>query len=193
MRTMRIVLAVAVAMAMTVIVSKPSASGLVGIYGVIERVVFEPSQAAPERVQVWGAFVYVNGGVGKDAGMSAIERGYLYFRLPEAALATPADVTLIRREWADLHTMAGSPDGVGFGRWGYIGRFADLGQATQETGPWFLERGVKSASYTDLRVRPATETPASPAAYQTNAGVVRLAAAGGHSLLVSRLRAKIAR
>jgi hypothetical protein len=39
-----------------------TASGPVGIYGVIERVVFEPDESAAQRIQVWGAFAFVEGG-----------------------------------------------------------------------------------------------------------------------------------
>ena len=61
-----------------------SASGQAGIIGVIERVVFEPSAEAPERVQVWGAFTiaqYVpSQGFTRYYGPGS--RGYLYFTLP---------------------------------------------------------------------------------------------------------------
>ena len=35
------------------------ASGPAGIYGVVSKVVFEPNDAAPERIQIWGAFTLV--------------------------------------------------------------------------------------------------------------------------------------
>ena len=34
-------------------------SGPVGIFGIVEKVVFEPDERAPERIQVFGAFAYV--------------------------------------------------------------------------------------------------------------------------------------
>ncbi|MBW8895458.1 MAG: hypothetical protein JF613_04655 [Acidobacteria bacterium] len=37
------------------------ASDMVGIYGIVEKVVLEPSDAAPQRVQVWGAFALAEG------------------------------------------------------------------------------------------------------------------------------------
>ena len=43
-----------------------TASGPLGIYGIVEKVVFEPNEAAPERIQVWGAFTYVNGATAGD-------------------------------------------------------------------------------------------------------------------------------
>ena len=39
-----------------------SASGPVGIYGIIDKVVFEPNEQNAERLQVWGVFAYVDGG-----------------------------------------------------------------------------------------------------------------------------------
>ena len=40
------------------------ASGPLGIYGIVEKVVFEPNEQAPERIQLWGAFAYVDGAAG---------------------------------------------------------------------------------------------------------------------------------
>ena len=59
-----------------------TASGPLGIYGIVERVVMEPNEKAPERIQVWGAFAYVDGMAGEGLTVSAAKRGYLYFRLP---------------------------------------------------------------------------------------------------------------
>ena len=62
------------------------ASGPLGIYGIVEKVVFEPNEQAPERIQVWGAFAYVEGGVGQSSlTVSKPVRGYLYFRLLPAS------------------------------------------------------------------------------------------------------------
>ena len=57
-------------------------SGLVGIYGIVEKVIFEPNERSPERIQIWGAFAFVDGGVGQTATISRPQRGYLYFTLP---------------------------------------------------------------------------------------------------------------
>jgi hypothetical protein len=59
----------------------PTASGPLGIYGIIEKVVLEPDGAPPERIQLWGAFAYVEGGSGQSLTVSPAVRGYLYFRL----------------------------------------------------------------------------------------------------------------
>jgi hypothetical protein len=83
------------------------ASDPVGIYGVIERVVFEPDAAAPQRVQVWGAFALSDGRSG-DSYLPP-QRGYLYYTL------TPGQEDICRKEWADLASVAGSGQAVGFG------------------------------------------------------------------------------
>lgn len=180
--------------AVVLLTTTARASGLVGMYALIERVVLEPNAQSPERIQVWGAFAYANGGVGDGMiGWSDATRGYMYFALP--TLVTPDDrsTTLIRREWADLTAVAGTGQVVAFGRWGYIGRFDVLtGDGAQ--GPhMFLERAPWGGERTDLRIRGAGETPRSPAAYQFNAGVVRIPAEGTHRALVAQLRAAAAR
>lgn len=83
------------------------ASDMIGVYAVIEKVVFEPSQAQPERVQVWGAFATAESRNNDD--YSAPQKGYLYYSCPAQQLAT------CRNEWADLQSVAGKGSGVGFG------------------------------------------------------------------------------
>jgi hypothetical protein len=46
---------------------------------------------------------------------------------------------------------------------------------------------VSGGAPTDLRVRPATETPSNPAMYQTNFGVVKLTEAN-HADVIRRLK-----
>ena len=164
-------------------------SGPVGIYGIVEKVVFEPSEAAPERIQVWGAFAYVDqsttGGV-----VSPIRRGYMYFMLPRPAPTATTGET-IRKEWADLKAVAGTNQAVAFGRWGYIAGFSALDPAERPTPPSFLYHarpGGGGGDASDLRVRPATEPPTDPAVYQTNVGVVKLPDTGNHAELVKKLR-----
>jgi hypothetical protein len=208
---------VIVCLALAVVGSPLSASGPVGIYGIVERVVFEPNETAPERVQVWGAFVYANGcsssaawaagapvecGVlsaraaeNQRGGVSPVSRGYLYFKLPAVVpdLTTEADVDLVKREWADLKAVAGTGQAVGFGRWGYIGSFSDIrpDRPARVYENVLRPTGYRGGDLTDLRVRPASEAPVSPATYQTNAGVVRLSDRGGHADIVAQLRSRL--
>ena len=164
------------------------ASGPLGIYGIVEKVVFEPNEQSPERIQVWGAFAYVESSVvNQSLTISKPARGYLYFRLGGSADG------LVRNEWADLKSVAGTGQAVGFGRWGYIGGFGSLQpDAANTTPPYILERtGPNSATRTDLRVRPATEKPTAPALYQTDSGVVKLSATGSHAAIVEQLKAAL--
>src|SRR5262245_19470404 len=68
------------------------ASGPVGIFGIIEKVLYEPNASAPERLQVWGAFSYVEGANQSAVQVSNITRGYLYFRLPSIDLVDAREV-----------------------------------------------------------------------------------------------------
>lgn len=189
-----------------------SASGPVGFYGIVERVVFEPDSTAPQRIQVWGVFAYANGcspravasgapaecsvasasAAAQSAGVSSVERGYLYFTMPTVTpgLTTEADVNLVKREWADLHAVAGTGQAIGFGRWGYIGPFGQMSpdRKAQTYENVIRPTGHRGGDITDLRVRPAAEVPGSPATYQTNAGIVRLSDRGSHADIVRLLR-----
>ena len=170
-----------------------TASGRVAVYGIIERVVFEPSEQAPERLQVWGAFAYAESGAG---AVSAIRRGYLYFRLPEPIPSmryTPTAETLrvIKAEWADLKMVAGTNQAVAFGNWWYITTFdAFQDPAKSPTMPAFFMPNTANEKL-DMRVRPASEPPASPAVYETNAGLVKLSDSGNQAALVRQLREAI--
>jgi hypothetical protein len=83
------------------------ASDPTGIYAFVDRVVLEPSDAAPERIQVWGGFALAkteNRNDYRDA-----ERGYMYFKL------RPGDEAVCKNEWADLKSVAGTGQIVAFG------------------------------------------------------------------------------
>jgi hypothetical protein len=171
-----------------------NASGALGIYGIVEKVVLEPDAKAPQRIQVWGAFAYVDGTAGDGLTVSTAKRGYLYFRLP-----TPADgfaiglQDAVLKEWADLQRVAGTGQAIGFGQWGYIGAFDSLRPDTRSgMPPYILERGPGNP-LTDLRVRPRSEAPVSPALYQTNTGMVKLTEGGSHAAIVQALRDALTR
>jgi hypothetical protein len=83
------------------------ASDPVGVYALIDKVVLEPSETAPARIQVWGAFALTDGRRGD--GYQAPQRGYLYLAVQ------PGKEDVCRKEWADLKALAGSGEGVGFG------------------------------------------------------------------------------
>jgi len=163
-----------------------SASGPVGVYGVIEKVVFEPNEQSPVRVQHWGAFAFADGAAGGNQ-VSEIRRGYMYFGTngpPTAAVVT---------EWKDLKAVAGTGQAVGFGLWQYTGPFENLKpSAPPDNLPhmYALFSGGGS-EFVDMRVRPANETPGKPALYQTNSGIVKLPDSGSHAEIVKQLRAAV--
>jgi hypothetical protein len=92
-----------------------SASDPVGVYAVVEKIVLEPSDAAPQRIQIWGAFSLADRNHTDNYGPP--ERGYLYYSCPQG------QDSVCRNEWADLKTVAGKNAGIGFG-----GRYKDLGR-----------------------------------------------------------------
>lgn len=90
------------------------ASDPVGIFALIDKVVLEPNDTAPERIQIWGSFCFAEGKSGDQ--YAAPKTGYVYYKLPveKAAVA--------KKEWADLKSIAGKREVIGFGA-----RFAEKG------------------------------------------------------------------
>ena len=90
------------------------ASDPVGIYALVDKVVFEPNETNPERIQVWGAFAIAEG---YGYTYKNAERGYLYYK------ANSEKPTACRNEWTDLKTVAGTGQIVAFGsRYGEKGK-----------------------------------------------------------------------
>jgi hypothetical protein len=78
-----------------------------GVYARVDKVVFEPNETAPERIQIWGAFALA---VKENPNSyEPAQRGYLYYSL------TPGKEEICRKEWADLKSIAGSGQIIGFG------------------------------------------------------------------------------
>lgn len=127
-----------------------SASGPAAVYAIVEKVVLEPSDTSPMRIQVWGVFAIADDKPG--LGYSAPQRGYMYFSLP-----LPEDQQVLRgarvpsqqvalTEWADLKRIAGTGAAVAFG------------ERSNWTG----------------RVRKPSETPALPEKYPVYNGITQL-------------------
>lgn len=98
------------------------ASDFVGVYCLPDKVVLEPNETEPQRVQIWGAFLLADTKTG-TMYLSA-ERGYLYYSCPQGK-----DKACVN-EWTDLKALAGSGKGVGFG-----GRFQPAGQLHKAADP----------------------------------------------------------
>jgi len=80
--------------------SAARASDPTGIYAFVDRVVFEPSETAPERIQVWGGFALAKTENRND--YHDAERGLLYFKL------RVGEEEICLKEWADLKSVAGT-------------------------------------------------------------------------------------
>ena len=111
------------------------ASDMVGVYAVIEKVMLEPGDAAPQRIQVWGAFALSDQKSGSNYGPA--QRGYLYYACPAG------QETVCRKEWADLKAVAGRDTGVGFGaRYKETGRIRKADDKPASPDMYPIERGV---------------------------------------------------
>jgi hypothetical protein len=144
------------------------ASDPVGVYAVVDKVVFEPNETNPTAVQIWGAFSLAvprssDGAQRKPEGSfgsitngdiyAAVQKGYLYFTCPKGR------ETSCRNEWADLKSLAGKHQIAGFGtRWG-----------------------------SHVTVRQAADPPAAPDEYVSNVGVVKLGSYSANPELAAAL------
>ena len=81
------------------------ASDPVGIYVIADKVVLEPKDGSPERVQIWGAISLAEG---HGSTYAAATNGYLYFKLK------PGKEETCLKEWKDLQSVAGTGQIVGF-------------------------------------------------------------------------------
>jgi hypothetical protein len=177
-KTMLALVSLAV-LAQTLVASTP-----VGLYALIDRVVLEPNDQSPERIQVWGSFALVDRGIDAARGTTKPKKGYLYFEMPP--LATAAEVAAVRREWADLRAVAGTNQGVAFGSYRYVGAFDD------KTTMYVAVRiGVNTWEREEVLVHPPSRRPSGPVAYVTNTGIVKLPATGSHAAVLSALKSSL--
>lgn len=96
------------------------ASDPVGVFAVIDKVVFEPNDISPQRIQVWGAFSLAKGKFGSD--YEAPQVGYLYFTIK------PGQEEICKKEWADLKSVAGTRQAVTF-----ASRYAPIGRLRKDS------------------------------------------------------------
>jgi hypothetical protein len=137
------------------------ASEMVGIYAIVDKVVFEPDEKAPLRVQIWGTFVTTREATPK--------RGYMYFQLPGTFLRQEANEAA-KKEWADLKAVAKTGQAVAFGQ-----RFFPFVHQLQ-ANEYFKTLG---------RVRSAADPPVSPDPYPINIGLSKVS----NSTTVNKLKA----
>jgi hypothetical protein len=92
----------------------------VDIYALVEKVVLEPNDVAPESIQIWGALAFDRPGDWKFPGLGRVQghppnerrRGYLYFRL----CRVKKEARMLRSGWNELKALAGSGQAVEFDR-----------------------------------------------------------------------------
>jgi hypothetical protein len=179
-------------------VSAAYGSGPIRVYALIERVVFEGPEDAPEAVRVYGAFTFVEERLSSN---STPQTGYMYFRLPPDR--DPHDFRLPRdareltwNEWRDFAEVAGTGEAVAFGAYSYSGNFDLLGADSSwpeagllpyAGGPGLY--GIPRAT-ANLTVRPESSSPTDAAYYAPGIGVVRLGE-GNHGAIVEALRSAL--
>jgi hypothetical protein len=183
MKTIRIRAAMLVMAGLFVTTLNVRASGPASTYAVLERVTFEPNETAPERIQIWGAFSFVQGTARAPFLTSEPQRGSMYFRLPMSA--TDAQKQTIRKEWADLKSVAGTGQAIAFGNWFYTGDFAQA----QSNGRILGQNVAGYDGSADVRVRKDSEPKGEPTVYTTGAGLVKLPATGSHATVVAQMKA----
>jgi hypothetical protein len=126
-----------------------AASDPLGIYAIVDKVVLEPDDAAPQRVQVWGAFALSDGQSGD--GYGAPQVGYVYYTCPQGQDRT------CRNEWADIKSVAGKGVGIGFGgRYFPTGRIRKAGEKLASPDAYPIRMGVVRMS--SLHDQPAIVT-----------------------------------
>jgi hypothetical protein len=86
--------------------SAARASDPVGIYALVDKVVFEPSSGPAERARIWGAFCLATR---RSDEYAPPQRGYLYVTTPRGKEAD------CRKEWADLKRVAGTDQVIALG------------------------------------------------------------------------------
>ena len=132
-----------------------TASDPVGVYGIVEKVVFEPNDNAPQRIQVWGAFAVAQKTNPND--YQPAQRGYLYYTL------TPGKESICLTEWKDLKAVAGTGQPVAFGvRWTAKDRLRKSTEKAESPDVYTLGSGVVKLNtshrlYTELKNALATK------------------------------------
>jgi hypothetical protein len=124
------------------------ASGPIGVYARVDKVVFEPSSAEPERIRISGVFITAQETPDNSAVYSSPQRGYLYLALPKG------NEELARREWQDLKSVAGTREVVGFGSsWGAKVHVRKPDEEVKSPGDYPMGNGVVKINSDQPRAR----------------------------------------
>jgi hypothetical protein len=110
------------------------ASDPVAVYARVDKVVLEPSQSAPEAIQLWGVFSLAKPDNRDDYLPPA--RGYLYFKLAD-------DRATALNEWTDLQHVAGTGQVVSFGsRYALKARIRTPNERPEAPDPYTVSVGL---------------------------------------------------
>jgi hypothetical protein len=112
---------IAAVLMLLVLGSIARASDPIGVYALVDRVVMEPSEGMPERVQIHGVFTMADQ---QSRSYTEPVRGYLYYSLPAS------EQEAARTEWSGLTSLAGTGQVVGFGN-----RYKAYGRIRTDAGP----------------------------------------------------------
>jgi hypothetical protein len=127
----------------------------IGVYALIDRVVLEPAEGKPTRIQIWGSFSVAKGKFGSEYERPV--RGYLYFSID------PKKPDDCRNEWSDLRSVAGTGQGVAFAsRYSAMGRLRPATEQPKEPDVYPLEFGIQRTNGGPaalLRLHPAPLHP----------------------------------
>ncbi len=141
-----------------------------GVYAVIDKVVLEPKEGKPERIQVWGSFCLAKGRSGNEYELPA--RGYLYYAID------PQKLDDCRTEWSDLQSVAGKNEGIAFGtRYAPVGRLRPANEAPKGPDGYKLGWGVQKTEGGRIGLLKLLPAPLLPAeGEEVVPGAVKLAA-----------------
>ncbi len=123
------------------------ASDPIGAYALIDKVVLEPNEQAPTRIQVWGAFTFAKE-TNNDTYAEPV-RGYLYYH------AVKDKEEVCRKEWTDMKKIAGTGTVIGMGsrfNLAALGAVHRASEKAEKADPYPLGMGL-------VRVRRGTEYP----------------------------------
>lgn len=118
---------------------EPVPSDPMGAYCILDKVVLEPADK-PVIAQLWGACAVANT---NDWYFQPAARGYFYYSIPQEPAGATSKEQVVRNEWADLKSVAGTGEAVGFGRrYQPIGRFRMVDEKPASPDPYPLHIGV---------------------------------------------------
>jgi hypothetical protein len=168
-----------------------SASGRMALYGVVDRVVLEPNEQAPTRIQLWGAFAYGDltpATMTPQKTESAVRRGHVYFKLPDDQASRQAALA----EWRDLKSVAGTGQAVAFGLWGYVSYFSELDPYVAPAQPTTRSvangQRANAGAPVNLQIKDGRDALGEPVEYTPNEGVIRLPESGSRAAIVKALK-----